>query len=230
MAILDTHGAGEALREAAAVVSADEVMAMIDAVRTVHLADALKGYLVDLAEASRRHPAIVLGLSPRATLQLAAGARARAAAQGRDYATPDDVKAVAVGCSPTASCCAPIAAPASPRRGPRSARSSPTCRYPVRDADRACTAPTRQGIVVVAVGLVARSSSAACSVCSSCTSSVPGLVGRRARSPGSSSAVGGRASVVGRWIRPSVLTAGDVRRASRSRRRAPAVRGALALL
>ena len=51
--------------------------------------------MVDLAEASRRHPALLLGLSPRATLQLSRATRARAASQGREYATPDDVKAVA---------------------------------------------------------------------------------------------------------------------------------------
>ena len=50
-------------------------MALIDAVRTVHLAPTLKGYIVDLAEASRRHPALVLGLSPRATLQLSRATR-----------------------------------------------------------------------------------------------------------------------------------------------------------
>ena len=52
--------------------------------------------VVDLAEASRNHPDLVLGLSPRATLQLSRACRARAASQGRDYAVPDDVKAVAV--------------------------------------------------------------------------------------------------------------------------------------
>jgi MoxR-like ATPase len=56
----------------------------------------LKAYLVDLAITSRRHPAVELGLSPRATLQLAAAARAHAAARGRAFATPDDVKSVAV--------------------------------------------------------------------------------------------------------------------------------------
>ena len=49
-----------------------------------------------LAETSRRHPAVELGLSPRATLQLTAAARSHAAARGRTYATPDDVKAMAV--------------------------------------------------------------------------------------------------------------------------------------
>ena len=67
---------------------------MIEAVRSVYMASALKSYLVDLAEASRHHPAIELGLSPRATLQLAAASKANAAAKGRNYATPDDVKFV----------------------------------------------------------------------------------------------------------------------------------------
>jgi MoxR-like ATPase len=78
------------------VVSIEEIRAMIAAVRGVHVASALKSYLVDLAATSRRHPSIELGLSPRATLQLAAAARAHAAARGRNFATPDDVKAIAV--------------------------------------------------------------------------------------------------------------------------------------
>ena len=96
MAILDGRGAIDSLPKLAPVVSAAEVMSMVDAVRSVYIADALKAYLVDLAEASRRHPAIELGLSPRATLQLAAASKAHAAARGRRYATPDDVKAMAV--------------------------------------------------------------------------------------------------------------------------------------
>jgi MoxR-like ATPase len=98
MSILDGRGAAESLPKLSPVVSAAEVMTMIDAVRSVFLADALKAYLVDIAEASRRHPAIELGLSPRATLQLASAARAHAAARGRRYATPDDVKVMAPAC------------------------------------------------------------------------------------------------------------------------------------
>jgi MoxR-like ATPase len=67
---------------------------MSEVVRSVHLADPLKSYLVDIAEASRAHQGLTLGLSPRATLQLARATRARAAASGRDFATPDDVKTV----------------------------------------------------------------------------------------------------------------------------------------
>ncbi len=98
MSILDGRGAAESLPKLSPVVSAAEVLTMIDAVRSVFLADALKAYLVDISEASRRHPAIELGLSPRATLQLASAARSHAAARGRRYATPDDVKVMAVPC------------------------------------------------------------------------------------------------------------------------------------
>ncbi|MEY2582256.1 MAG: MoxR-like ATPase [Ilumatobacteraceae bacterium] len=95
LAIVQTHGSNAAMNDLQPVVTTEEVMALIDAVRTVHLALTLQGYMVDLAEASRRHPALLLGLSPRATLQLSRATRARAASQGREYATPDDVKAVA---------------------------------------------------------------------------------------------------------------------------------------
>ncbi len=94
--ILDSQGANETLPGLRPVVGVPEVQMMIDAVRTVHLAGPLKSYLVDLSEASRQHPSLVLGLSPRATLQLARATRSVAASQGRDYATPDDVKSVAV--------------------------------------------------------------------------------------------------------------------------------------
>jgi MoxR-like ATPase len=96
IAILDGQGSTDAIRAMQPVVSTEEVRSMIAAVRQVYLASALKSYMVDISEASRRHSAIELGLSPRATLQLAAAVRAHAAARGRDYGTPDDVKAVAV--------------------------------------------------------------------------------------------------------------------------------------
>ena len=94
--ILDSHGAAAAMATIRSVVSSADVVAMCAFVRAVHLADQLKSYLVDLAESSRAHQGLVLGLSPRATLQLARATRARAAAHGRDFATPDDVKAVGV--------------------------------------------------------------------------------------------------------------------------------------
>ncbi|MGD9996643.1 MAG: AAA family ATPase [Ilumatobacteraceae bacterium] len=96
LSILDSHGAAAALADLQPVVSASEVIAMSEAVRAVHMADALKSYLVDIAETSRAHQGLMLGLSPRATLQLARATRSRAAASGREFATPDDVKSVAI--------------------------------------------------------------------------------------------------------------------------------------
>ena len=95
LTMLTSSGAADALARLSPVVTTSEVAAMTSLVRRVHLADPLKGYLVDLSEASRRHPGLTLGLSPRATLQLARAVRSRAAANARDFAIPDDVKAVA---------------------------------------------------------------------------------------------------------------------------------------
>ena len=52
-------------------------------------------YIVSLAHASRHHPMVRLGLSPRATLAMAQAARAAALLAGREYVTPDDVQALA---------------------------------------------------------------------------------------------------------------------------------------
>ena len=69
---------------------------MIDAVRTSTSPSTLKGYMVDLAEASRRHPGIAARpVAARHACSCPRATRAQAAASGREYATPDDVKAVA---------------------------------------------------------------------------------------------------------------------------------------
>jgi MoxR-like ATPase len=93
--ILDTHAGETVVDELQPVATAKDVTAMTLAAREIHVAPSLKGYLVDLAEASRRHPALALGMSPRATLALQKAARARAAASGRSYVVPDDIKALA---------------------------------------------------------------------------------------------------------------------------------------
>jgi MoxR-like ATPase len=61
----------------------------------VHVSDALSGYALDLARASREHARISLGLSTRGALALVKAARIAAAARGSDFVTPDDVKSVA---------------------------------------------------------------------------------------------------------------------------------------
>ncbi|MGH9118266.1 MAG: AAA family ATPase [Acidimicrobiales bacterium] len=92
--MLDAHGDHDALDDIGPVVGVNDVAGMIKAVRTVHMAPSLKAYLVDLAEATRRHSRFALGVSPRAVLSLQRVARARAAAAGRAYVIPDDMKAL----------------------------------------------------------------------------------------------------------------------------------------
>jgi MoxR-like ATPase len=75
-----------------AVVSQDELGAMQRLARQVHVADAIEDYIVRLVRASRLHPSIELGASPRATLALYRAAQALAGIQGRAYVLPDDVK------------------------------------------------------------------------------------------------------------------------------------------
>jgi MoxR-like ATPase len=96
LAILEPGTGAQALDQLGAVVTGDDVVAMAAAASRVHLATPLREYLVDVANASRRHPGLALGLSPRATVQLARACRTFAAARGRDYAIPDDVKVLAV--------------------------------------------------------------------------------------------------------------------------------------
>jgi MoxR-like ATPase len=94
--MLDAHGDHSVFEDIEPVLTGDEVTEMVDQAATVHVAPELKGYLVDLAEATRNDPDLLLGASPRATLYLQRAARVRAAAGGRTYVTPDDVKALIV--------------------------------------------------------------------------------------------------------------------------------------
>jgi MoxR-like ATPase len=96
MSILDSQGLGHTRVDALEpVASAKDVAAAADAVATVHVAPPLRAYIVDLADATRRHPDLALGVSPRGALALQRAARALAASTGREYVIPDDVKALA---------------------------------------------------------------------------------------------------------------------------------------
>jgi MoxR-like ATPase len=90
--MLDVHGGGASVEKLEPVADAATVTGLIDAVKDVHAAPALKRYVVDLVRATREHPDVELGASPRASLALLRAARALAAVHGRDYAIPDDVK------------------------------------------------------------------------------------------------------------------------------------------
>ncbi|MEM8926003.1 MAG: MoxR family ATPase [Actinomycetota bacterium] len=95
LAILETHETDGLVDRLQPVANINDIIAMNQMVTAVHIAPELRNYLIDLADATRRHPAVTLGMSPRATLSLQRVARARAASQGRTYVTDDDIKAVA---------------------------------------------------------------------------------------------------------------------------------------
>jgi MoxR-like ATPase len=78
------------------VVSAEELAAAGQAVAGVRLTDEIIEYVLDLVRATRETADLQSGASPRSASQLALAARARAALDGRDYAIPDDVKALAL--------------------------------------------------------------------------------------------------------------------------------------
>jgi MoxR-like ATPase len=92
--MLETHADHFTFQDLASVVHADDIVAMVDIARQVYVADVVKEYVIDLAEASRNNAELLLGASPRATLYLQRAGRATAAIAGRDYVAPDDIKDV----------------------------------------------------------------------------------------------------------------------------------------
>ncbi len=73
------------------VLHSDDVIALQDVVDAVRVDDSLRAYIVEIAQATRDHPEVQVGLSPRGSLALAQGARAAAVMDGRDYVVPDDI-------------------------------------------------------------------------------------------------------------------------------------------
>ena len=96
LAMLDAHGSSSPLADLRPVARAEDIRELIVAVRQVHVADALKQYVISLVTATRGTPDLRLGASPRATLHLLRASRAAAALAGRDFVIPDDVQALAL--------------------------------------------------------------------------------------------------------------------------------------
>lgn len=78
------------------VISAAELLELQRLCRQVHVEESVRNYVVAITQATRSHPAVKLGASPRASLGLYQAAQARAAIEGRNYVLPDDVKRLAV--------------------------------------------------------------------------------------------------------------------------------------
>jgi MoxR-like ATPase len=96
LAMLEAHGSSSPLDALEPVAQAEDIRELIASVRTVHVAEPLKQYVIRLVAATRSSPELRLGASPRATLHLLRAGRARAALDGRDFVIPDDMQALAL--------------------------------------------------------------------------------------------------------------------------------------
>lgn len=98
LAMLDVHAHDEgSLGDLPVVAPPHTISEMVEMAERIHVASSLKGYMVDLAAATRTHPALSLGMSPRAVLALQRASRTLAASLGREYVIPDDIKDI-FGC------------------------------------------------------------------------------------------------------------------------------------
>jgi MoxR-like ATPase len=78
------------------VVTGEELIAVQQQIKDVLINDLVKEYIVKLVNATRKHPDVYLGASPRGSIALYRTGQARAAILGRDYVIPDDIKALAM--------------------------------------------------------------------------------------------------------------------------------------
>lgn len=93
--MLAHHGSHDPLTDLSPVATAQDIARAIAAVARIHASEALLRYIVELVTASRTHPGVRVGASPRASLQLLHAARAHAVLEERDYVIPEDVQAMA---------------------------------------------------------------------------------------------------------------------------------------
>ncbi len=95
MTMLDAQRVAHPIEETTQVVSAQELTDAQNAVKDVYVDNLVKEYILALVEATRKHPDVYLGASPRGSLALFKCSQARAAIESRDYVIPDDIKALA---------------------------------------------------------------------------------------------------------------------------------------
>ena len=95
IAVITAQQYGHPIYDLQQSVSLTELRQAQEAVRQVYVAEEVKQYIIELVLATRRHPDVYLGSSPRGSLALFRSAQARAAMAGREFVIPDDVKALA---------------------------------------------------------------------------------------------------------------------------------------
>lgn len=98
MRIYDTHSGVSPLDNLQEVLSIEDLMEIQKAAIDVYVAPALYEYVAQLSNASRQHPQVKLGISPRGALMLVQAAKGRALLQGRNYVIPDDIQFLAPYC------------------------------------------------------------------------------------------------------------------------------------
>ncbi|MEY4186712.1 MAG: Magnesium-chelatase 38 kDa subunit [Planctomycetota bacterium] len=94
--ILQRHRTGQPVESLQSVASAPEILALQRQVQQVRVDDSLAGYMLDLAERTRNHPELSLGVSTRGVLTWYRAAQALAFMEGREFVIPDDIKRAAV--------------------------------------------------------------------------------------------------------------------------------------
>ena len=94
--IINRYISHDPLEDLLPVCSKNDLFKMKEMVKEVFVHDSVKEYITHLVEATRKHPMLVLGVNPRGTLALLKCTQAYAAIMGRDYVTPDDVKALCI--------------------------------------------------------------------------------------------------------------------------------------
>lgn len=98
IAILEGQQFQHPVDSLAQVASPGEVLAAQEEVKSVHISEELKRYIVELAQSTRSHPDVYLGASARGSLALFRASQARASLLDRQYVIPDDIKALAQAC------------------------------------------------------------------------------------------------------------------------------------
>ena len=94
--LLDEQKLKHPLDDLDSVAGVEDLMGAQQAVKEIHVSQAIEQYIVDLVDGTRNHPEITLGASPRGSLGLYRVSQARAWIRSRDYVLPDDVKALAL--------------------------------------------------------------------------------------------------------------------------------------
>lgn len=93
--VLNTHRSGEPVEQLQPVLSTDDLARLQQRTREIRVDEAINDYILDLVEATRKHPELTLGVSTRGALTFYRSAQSLALCEGREFVVPDDIKRLA---------------------------------------------------------------------------------------------------------------------------------------